>query len=152
MIHLLDNDQLTESDSVALSFLQSSRACIFNAYRQLIGLNRIQKRLMFEAFNEKTKKENTVLFADMKSDNSLKIKEKLDEYMNDLAHIAQRETICCSSDTIESYFGKYEEVVKGNKTVGISDLCFQRYKQGLWLQTRRLYRHYIFRFLVRETH
>lgn len=31
--------------------------------------------------------------------------------------------ILCCSDIIESYFGKYKEVVKSNKSVGVTDLC-----------------------------
>ena len=29
----------------------------------------------------------------------------------------------CSSDIIESCFGKYKEAVKLNKTIGVSDIC-----------------------------
>jgi hypothetical protein len=36
---------------------------------------------------------------------------------------ANGKTICCSSDIIESCFGKYKEIVRCNKSVGISDLC-----------------------------
>ena len=32
-------------------------------------------------------------------------------------------TILCSSDILESCFGKYKSIVKANKTVGITDLC-----------------------------
>jgi hypothetical protein len=52
----------------------------------------------------------------------LKIKKQLKEYFADLASKAEGKTICCSSDIIESGFGKYKEIVKGNKSVGISDL------------------------------
>ena len=31
-------------------------------------------------------------------------------------------TVCCSSDIIESCFGKYRELVRGNQSMGISDL------------------------------
>jgi hypothetical protein len=58
----------------------------------------------------------------MNSDNSLKIKEQIEIYFEDLASKAQGKTICCSSDIIESCFGKFKEFVKRNKTVGISDL------------------------------
>jgi hypothetical protein len=53
----------------------------------------------------------------------LKIKELLKNYFADLlSKTKTNETICCSSDIIESCFGKYKEIVKGNKSVGISDL------------------------------
>ena len=44
-------------------------------------------------------------------------------YFSDLSSKSNGGTICCSSDVIESCFGKYKEIVQGNKTVGISDLC-----------------------------
>ena len=53
----------------------------------------------------------------------MKIKERLEDYFDDLRSKAEGKTICCSSDIIESCFGKYKELVKSNKTVGISDLC-----------------------------
>jgi len=54
----------------------------------------------------------------------LKVKEQLKEYFVDLSAKAKKgKTICCSSDIIESCFGKYKEIVRGNKSVGISDLC-----------------------------
>jgi len=59
----------------------------------------------------------------MKSDNSLKIRKQLDRYFADLTSKSEGKTICCSSDIIESCFGKFKTIVKGNKTVGISDLC-----------------------------
>jgi hypothetical protein len=123
MLYLMDNYQLIEDERVALSFLESSRDLIIDTYQLLTRLNNIQKILKSNGFNEQSKKEILLLLADMKSDNSLKIKEKLDEYLADLTGIAQGKTICCSSDIIESCFSKYKEVVKGNKTVGISDLC-----------------------------
>jgi hypothetical protein len=36
---------------------------------------------------------------------------------------ANQQQVVCSSDIIESCFGKYKEVVKLNKTIGVSDIC-----------------------------
>ena len=44
------------------------------------------------------------------------------DYFADLICKAKGKTICCSSDIIESCFGKYKEIVHGNKSVGISYL------------------------------
>ena len=123
MINLMDNNQLNADEKIALSFLESFREFIFDTYQILKCLNNIQKILKVKGFNKKSKKEVVLLFSAMKSDNSLKVKEKIDEYISDLNIKAKGKTICCSSDIIESYFGKYKEIIKGNKTVGISDLC-----------------------------
>ena len=86
-------------------------------------MQKMQKTLKNKGFNEKTAKEVMKVFYNMKSNNSLKIKGQMNEYFDDLTIKAENKTICCSSDIIESCFGKFKVVVKGNKTVGISDLC-----------------------------
>jgi hypothetical protein len=124
MITLLDNNQLTQEEKTALSFLKPYRTFIFDTYQILVRLNNIQKLLKNKGFNDKNAKEAMALFSDMNSDNALKIKEQLKDYFADLSIKAKQwKTICCSSDIMESCFGRYKEIVKGNKSVGISDLC-----------------------------
>ena len=124
MIILLDNNQLTEEEKTALSFLEPYRAFIFDTYQILIRVNAIQKLLKKKGFNAQNTQEAMSLFSDMNSNNSLKIKEQLEDYFADLSSkTEENKTICCSSDIIESCFGRYKEIVKGNKSVGISDLC-----------------------------
>ena len=122
MIHLLDNNELTEDEKTVLSFLESLREFIGDTYRILITLNKMQTILKSKGYNDKSKNEALSLFAKLKSDNSLKVRKQLDLYLKDLTSKAKGKTICCSSDIIESCFGKYKEMVKGNKTVGITDL------------------------------
>jgi hypothetical protein len=123
MIHLLDNNELADEEKTALSFLESLREFVGDTYQILIRLHNMQKILKNKGFGEKSAKEAMKVFSDMKSVNSLKIKTQIEEYFVDLTSKAKGKTICCSSDIIESCFSKYKEVVRGNKTVGISDLC-----------------------------
>jgi hypothetical protein len=123
MIYLLEGNQLTEEEKTVLSFLESSKKFILDTYQILIRLEKIQKKLKNSGFNKKSARMAKKLFSEIKSENSLKIKKQLDEYFTDLTSKADGRTVCCSSDIIESCFGKYKEVVKGNKSVGISDLC-----------------------------
>jgi hypothetical protein len=123
MIRLLDTSELTAEEKAALSFLKSFEGMIIEVYHILTGLNKIQKLLKNEGFNNKSAKKAMSIFPKIKSVNSLKIKKQLKAYFEDLKHKAKGKTICCSSDIIESCFGKHKEIVKGNKTVGISDLC-----------------------------
>ena len=85
-----------------------------------------------KGFNDENFQKAISKLSEMKSINSLKIKRKVEEYLcfarstkylQDLTSKAAGKTICCSSDIIESCFGRYKEIVKGNKSVGISDLC-----------------------------
>ncbi|MDR0207087.1 MAG: hypothetical protein LBI45_07535 [Bacteroidales bacterium] len=124
MIILLDKNQLTEEEKTSLSFLEPLREFISDTYEILITLNTIQKLLKNNGFNTANSRKSISLFSSINSDNSLKIKEQLEEYFEDLSAKTEKgKTICCSSDIIESCFGKYKEIVKGNKSVGISDLC-----------------------------
>jgi len=123
MIHLLDKNQLIEDEMTALSFLETSRDFIIDTYLLLNSLSDIQSILKLKGFNAASKKESLAVFSAMKSDNALKIKKQLRYYFSELSSRAKGKKICCSSDIIESCFGKYKETVKGNKTVGISDLC-----------------------------
>jgi hypothetical protein len=62
------------------------------------------------------------MFSAMRSKNALKVKTKVRDYFADLTSKANAKTICCFSDITESCFGKYKEMLRGNKTVGITDL------------------------------
>jgi hypothetical protein len=123
MIHLLDKNELTGDEKTVLSFLKPLKGFIFDTYQVLIRLNDIQKLLKNKGFNDENFQKAISKFSDMKSINSLKIKKQVEEYLQDLTSKAAGKTICCSSDIIESCFGRYKEIVKGNKSVGISDLC-----------------------------
>ncbi|MDR0288341.1 MAG: hypothetical protein LBI03_11640, partial [Clostridiales bacterium] len=122
MTALLDTCQLTEDEKATLSFLETYREFIFDSYQILLRLNAIQKILKNKGFSNTSAGEVNTLFSGMGSDNSLKVKNGIDEYIADLTGKSEGKTICCSSDIIESCFGKYKEIVKGNKSVGISDL------------------------------
>jgi hypothetical protein len=123
MIYLLDNSLLTEEEKDTLSFLNCYKGFILDTFQILTALGNMQKILKNNGFNKNSHEEAVSVFSNIKSENSLKIKKLISEYFADLTSIAEDKTICCSTDIIESCFGRYKEIVKGNKTVGISDLC-----------------------------
>jgi len=126
MITLLDTNQLMAEEKTTLSFMETYREFIIDTYQILIRLEKIQKILKNKGFSKAFAIEVNKMFSDIKSDNSLKILAEINRYFVYLTSKAEdktNKTICCSSDIIESCFGKYKEIVKGNKTVGISDLC-----------------------------
>ncbi|MDR0797020.1 MAG: hypothetical protein LBE79_13385 [Tannerella sp.] len=123
MTLLLKKNLLNEEEKPALSFIEPLSAFIIDTYMLLNSLSDIQTLLKVKGYNNESKKESLSILSTLKSDNALKIKKQVRAYFSDLSFKAKGETICCSSDIIESSFGKYKEIVKGNKTVGISDLC-----------------------------
>jgi hypothetical protein len=122
MIDLLSNNQLDNDEKDALSFLEKYKEFIFETYKVLVCLNEIQTILKINGINTKSTKKAKTLLSDMKKDNSLKVRNKVEYYLRDLISKSKGETICCSSDIIESCMSKYKSFVKGNKSVGISDL------------------------------
>jgi len=124
MIVLPDGHQLTGDEKSALSFMEPYRDFIFDTYHMLTTLNKIQQLLKNEGFNTKNRKEALSMLLTMKSDNALNVRNHVERYLKDLASLTKKgRTVCCSSDIIESCFSRYKEVVKGNKSVEISDLC-----------------------------
>jgi hypothetical protein len=123
MLHLLDKNVLTQEEKDVLSFLEPMKAFVFDTYQILISISNVQKLLKNKGFNHKWATEAISMFSKLKSSNSLKIKKQLEEYFADLLSKADGKTICCSSDILESCFGKFKSMVKGNKSVGISDLA-----------------------------
>jgi hypothetical protein len=123
MIQLLHNNQLTEEEKAALSFIDPLKEFIFDTYQLLVRLEKIQAMLKNNGFSKKYMNMAKRLFSGMNSANALKIKKQVNSYFNELTSKSEGKTICCSSDIIESCFGRYKEIVRGNKSVGISDLC-----------------------------
>jgi len=122
MLYLMKMNELTQEEKAVLSFLEPMKEFILETYQILIYLDNIQNLLKTRGFNKKTAKEAILMFSDIKTDNSSKIKKQLQEYFADLLSKAKEKTVCCSSDIIESCFGKFKMIAKGNKSVGISDL------------------------------
>ena len=79
-----------------------------------------------KGFNIENVNHSLKLLDTLNDDNAMKIKKMIAEYFNNtLSKMSKMntDTIYCSSDIVESCFGKYKEFVKANKTVGITDLA-----------------------------
>jgi len=125
MIKLLDTEHLTKEEKEILSFLWDYKTFVNEILELLLVMNQIQKLLKSEALSRLSIKKSLELFGEQNNENALKIKKMIIEYFHSTLNkmLAQeREKVICSSDIIESCFGKFKELVKTNKTVGISDL------------------------------
>jgi hypothetical protein len=74
-------------------------------------------------FNTENATKALLLFEGQNNNNACIIKKMVSDYFNEMLLKFEGKTICCSSDIIESCFGKHKELIKNNKSVGISDLC-----------------------------
>ena len=124
MIKLLDKNQLTEDEREKVAFVNEYRELIYNTDHLLSTLNKIQQLLKNKGFSEQTINQSLELLENHNDERSLKVKEKISKYFCETASkMGNETTILCSSDILESCFGKYKSIVKANKTVGITDLC-----------------------------
>ena len=105
-------------------FVLQYREFITQTNRLLDVLNSIQKTLKTKQFSKETVIACLEKFDTLNDDNAKKIGEMIKIYFADtFQKMPETPMILCSSDIIESCFGKYKEVVKSNKSVGITDLC-----------------------------
>lgn len=123
MLKYLDMNILEDAEKARLQFLLPYREFIINTNTLLNVLNQTQKILKKSGFSHKNIKASLMLFDTLTDNNSLFVKNLLIEYFEKTkSKMGKHKTILCSSDIVESCFGKYKELVKTNKTVGISDL------------------------------
>jgi len=124
MLKLLETNNLTEEEKEKLSFLPAYKEFILNTNALLKILNQIQKMMKTSGFSSENIKMSIKLLDTLTDKNAMKIKEMIKEYFNKTElKMGEYDTILCSSDIVESCFGKYKELVRTNKTVGISDLA-----------------------------
>jgi hypothetical protein len=123
MIKLMDKKILQEEEEEKLSFLIPLRMFVTETNYILNVLERIQSLLKNKGFNSKNAALALSYFTETDTCNAQVVKQKVSDYFEEMLIQANGKTISCSSDIIESCFGKYKEVVRCNKSVGISDLC-----------------------------
>ncbi len=124
MINLLDNNQLSEEEHEKVVFINNYRELIYHTHLLLGTLNKIQQLLKNKGFNKETMNQSLKILKNHNDERSIKVREKVCKYFYETyKKMGKERTILCSSDIIESCFGKYKSIVKANKTVGITDLC-----------------------------
>lgn len=124
MINLLENNQLSDDEREKVAFVNNYSELIHQTTSILGTLNKIQQLLKNKGFNKQTMNQSLKLLENHNDERSVKIREKVCKYFHEtIQKMEKQATILCSSDIIESCFGKYKSIVKENKTVGITDLC-----------------------------
>jgi hypothetical protein len=124
MLKLLDKQQLNESEQEKVEFVYQYRDLIQQTHHLLGVINKVQQILKKEGFSKNTTTQCLTLLEDIKDERGKKIIGMIEIYFEEtLQKMSTQETIICSSDIIESCFGKYKSIVKANKSVGITDLC-----------------------------
>jgi len=124
ILKLIDNRMLNEFELEKVVFVLQYREFIMQTSQLLEVLNSIQKTLKIKQFSKETVKECLEKLDKINDGNGKKIAEMIKIYFEGtFQKMPETPLILCSSDIIESCFGKYKEVVKSNKSVGVTDLC-----------------------------
>lgn len=124
MINLLEKGMLNEQEKEKASFIQVHKNFIRQTYALLEILNKVQKKLKTKGFNQNTVAQCREILKNISGSKGELIATMINKYFDQtLQKMEKEETIFCSSDIIESCFGKYKSIIKANKTVGITDLC-----------------------------
>lgn len=124
ILKLLDKKQLNESETEKVGFVNQYRELINQTNHLLCIINKVQKILKNEGFSKDTTNQCLRLLENINDERGKKVVAMIETYFEEtLQKMSGKETILCSSDIIESCFGKYKSIVKANKSVGITDLC-----------------------------
>lgn len=123
-LRLIENQKLDNQEFEKVAFLLNYKEFVTDTLLVLNTLNLIQKKLKINHFNQVQIRECLLELEKIKSPKGLMIVEKMRSYFEiTLEKFDANRQVVCSSDVIESCFGKYKEVVKLNKTIGVSDIC-----------------------------
>lgn len=120
----IEEKKLQDFELEKVSFLSDYKPFIKDTLLILNTLNSIQKRLKTKHFSQIQINKCLLELVNLTSEKGVVITEQLIDYFKiTMAKLEQKQEFVCSSDIIESSFGKYKEVVKANKSIGISDIC-----------------------------
>lgn len=124
MLKLLESNKLNDSEREKVEFLLPMKTFINQTYYLLCVMNSVQELLKNKGFSKLTVTECINKLNSIEDERGKKIVVMIKNYFEDtLSKISENENVICSSDIIESSFGKYKDVVKNNKSVGVTDLC-----------------------------
>jgi len=127
IIKLLESDKELKQEREKLGFV-SDYTKFLNEINKVITLAiKIQKIVKNKGLSKKTINLCENLF-DKKQHNKkiIRFKEQIMSYLKQTFAIEQTiksSKLICTSDIIESCFGKYKNMINANKSIGITDLC-----------------------------
>jgi hypothetical protein len=123
MLELMDGGALSEEEMEKLAFMNGCRSFVVETFGILCTLEKIQFLLKDKGFNRGNAVKALHFFERTNSSSVRTVKEKVSCYFQEMQLASGEKTVYCSSDIIESCFGKHKALIKSNKSVGISDLC-----------------------------
>ena len=123
ILNMLEDDTANPLEKEKMLFVKNYETLIRETQQLIIIANNIQEILKNNGLSEITRKKCLSLFENITDHRTLKFKEMVNEYLETtVKSIKGNNTILCSSDILESSFGKYKNYISDNISVGITDL------------------------------
>jgi hypothetical protein len=120
---MIENENFNPMEKEKLGIIKEHDKLI----KQLVDLirlaNQTQEIIKNNGLSETTKKDCLKLFDKIEDSRIIQFKDMIDKYfIQTLKTDSNTDKILCSSDILESSFGKYKTYISKNKSVGITDL------------------------------
>jgi len=123
VLKLLDFETSNPEEKEKMQHIKQYESLIKQTFELVEIANHIQEILKNRGLSEKTKKECLCFFDKVTDERILKFKAMVQDYMiKTLQSVKENDVILCSSDILESSFGKYKNYISENTSVGITNL------------------------------
>lgn len=127
IIQLLESDKELKPEREKLGFVSYYKAFL-NEINQVITIAiKIQKIVKNNGLSKKTFGQCRLLFKNMEANIIInKFKTQIMSYLKETLSIELKiksSKLVCTSDILESCFGKYKNFINANPSIGITDLC-----------------------------
>jgi hypothetical protein len=124
ILKMLASDTADPSEKEKMKFVKDYELLIRQSHRLIEIANRIQELLKNNGLSEKTKTECLELFDKENDPRILEFKNMITAFLTTKINAVEGcEKILCSSDILESSFGKYKNYISDNISVGITNLA-----------------------------
>ena len=127
IIQLLESDKELKPERKKLGFVSDYKNFLNEIHKIITFAIKIQKIIKTKGLSKETINLCENLF-DKKQNNKkiIRFKEQIMSYLKETFSIKQTiksPKLICTSDILESCFGKYKNMINTNKSIGITDLC-----------------------------
>jgi hypothetical protein len=123
ILKMLDSETSNAAEKEKMLFVREYEHLIKQANQLIEIANEIQEILKKNGLLEKTKEDCMKLFDNVTDSRTLEFKDNINEFLTNTGNSVEgSDKILCSSDILESSFGKYKNYISDNISVGITDL------------------------------
>jgi hypothetical protein len=123
ILRMLEVGSSNPAEKEKMLFIQEYEGLIRQTHQLIEIANSIQEILKKNGLSKKTKDDCLILFDKVTDCKTLKFRDMIKEFLTTMEKAVQESaTTLCSSDILESSFGKYKNYISDNKSVGITNL------------------------------